>query len=747
MLKHVCGQRGRCVAAVAVIALSACSGSNGQTTRTDRSDPALSIESVTTIPAADSTALPAVATTQPPPAIVPLGVRWDEGRVAAAPASPGGNGFDIRSQLLPLGDDLWLINTMHNSSIVTRSRDDGVTWQTVPVVPPPASGTLFVSDLVIGPTGRFVATGSMGSRCRSEQDLGNGYRYVDLCKRFRPVLFVSDDDGASWRQIEPPAMAPPGDSSVVVSEMIVSGDAFLAVGTVRGPDWHARLWSSPDGETWTLEREVRDTDGGPMSGRQILTDGTTTVLIADGHPCGRPDESPSGWVLGSTWYSQMRLFAGTGVGDLFPLTSVDHPFITDPAPIDCGAFASVSDIDAANLAFLRASGRVIGGVITMLQALDPFDQVEADNNEIDHTTSGSRRFTQLVNGEWVVTEISGVMSHNSVVAGGSSLIDVDGAPGIFEVESVRSGLNLVPILPDGNGSWQQSIPERPAFTGNHARISSGAWSHGAMVVAAAVHSDPFRTEFGPADVASMAVWRSVATTGDRVDPCEFGPGGFCRYVDLSTIDGYPDFAGVDLSGADLSFSDFGEADFSRANFTGATLWAVTSGEGSTFDGANFTEARLEQAELNSAVGADFSRANAASATFDDVTGATFDGTNIQSARLRFSTLPPLGTALLKFVRLEQTPPAEPDAAYEISLAGLTLPFVSITNAFDGPLLKVATMDGTTLDSTTFYGVDFTAIDPAVVDLTEAHVDEDSICPDGLPPDDPPLGTCVRGATP
>ncbi len=723
-------RRDRLCVLIAVVVFGACSGSGGETDGTGSSPSSTNgaapstapVETTTTAPVATTVPADPTTTTEAPPTVVPLGVRWDEVGVVATDVSRSLN--RVSEKMLVVGDDLWLLGPIHNSSYVVRSGDHGVTWQPVPVVVPPGSGEQFVTDLVAGAGGRLVATGSINSNCQINDDAGNGYREVGLCKRDRPVLYLSDDDGATWRQIEPPAMAPPGDTTVVVNGLIATADGYAAAGTVAGPDWHVRLWSSPDGETWTLDREIRG-DGSPISARQLLTDGENVVLRADEHPCARPGTSTDGWVLGSSWVSKLRIFSGTNIGDLALLTPAQHPFAHDPEIIECEPlFTTPEGVNNANSTTVQATGAVIGGAITMLQSVDQIDE----DSVADPLTAGSQRFTQLVDGEWVVTEIDGVPIDRVV-----QMIDVDGAVGLFD--------GADSILQNADGSWSQTSPERALLIDNG--IVSSAWSGGAIVVAGIVDSDRYRTEFGPPNVSSVAIWRSVESVGELVDPCDFQPGGSCRYVDLSTISGYPDFAGLDLSGVDLAFSDFGEADFSGANFAGATLWEAAAAA-ATFDGATFTGARLERAQLGSAVGADFTVANVHAADIGDATAAIFAGTNLQSANLTFAALPVVDGALLRHARLEQSVPADPTAPYEISLIGLDLAFVSITNAFDGPLLKVVGLDGSTLDFTTFYGVDLTAIDPTLIDLTGANVDEDSICPDGFAPDDPPLGTCVRG---
>ena len=722
-------RRDRLCVLIAVIVFGACSGSGGETDgtssppgATDGTVPSTSPSgTASTPPAATTVVSDSTTTTEPPPEIVPLGVRWNDVGVVATDVSRSLNRGSER--MLVVGDDLWLMGPIHNTSYVVRSRDHGVTWQPVPVVAPPGSGEQFVTDVVAGAGGRLVATGSINSNCQVNDDAGNGYREVGLCKRDRPVLYLSDDDGATWRQIEPPAMAPPGDTTVVINGLIATVDGYAAAGTVAGPDWHVRLWSSPDGETWTLDREIRG-EGSPISARQLLTDGTNVVLRADEHPCALPGTSTDGWVLGSSWVSKFRIFSGTNIGDLALLTPAQHPFAHDPEVIECEPlFTTPEGVPNANATTVQATGAVIGGAITMLQSVQQIDE----DSVADPLTAGSQRFTQLIGGEWVVTEIDGVPINRDV-----EMIDVDGAVGLFD--------GADSILQSADGTWSQTSPERALLIDNG--LVGSAWSGGAIVVAGIVDSDRYRTEFGPPNVSSVAIWRSVESEGDLVDPCDFQPGGSCRYVDLSTVAGYPDFAGLDLSGIDLAFADFGQADFTGANFSGATLWEV-AGADATFDGANFTGARLERAQLGSAVGADFSVANVHAGDIADATAAIFAGANLQSANLTFDALPLIDGALLRHARLEQSVPTDPTAPYEISLAGLDLAFVSISNAFDGPLLKVVSLDGSTLDYTTFYGVDLTAIDPTSTDLTGANVDEDAICPDGLAPDDPPLGTCVR----
>lgn len=93
-------------------------------------------------------------------------------------------------------------------------------------------------------------------------------------------------------------------------------------------------------------------------------------------------------------------------------------------------------------------------------------------------------------------------------------------------------------------------------------------------------------------------------------------------------------------------------------------------------------------------------------------------------------------------RITVAPPAR--GRYQVSLAGLDLNDARVAATFDGPLLKVTSLDDAILDGTSLDRVDFSAIDTSVIDLSNVDVwNDESICPDGQPPDDLPIGTCVR----
>lgn len=738
--------------AVIGLVLGACSGGDDpsasadstagdDTTVADTTDsgvPDTSVVPTSTSVAADSdtdtdtTVADVTTTTEPPPIVVPMGVRWQTVETVPAAAQEAS-----ATSIIDVDGELWMFARRFNSTVVLRSGDAALTWETVPVVEPPSSGSQSVSSVVPGPDGRLVAWGTTGSNCQVNIDAGGGYRETGLCTRFRPVLYISDDDGASWGQVDPPAMAPSGNTSVTLIGLVATPTGYLAAGTVKGEDWHVRLWSSPDGETWTLDREIRG-DGAPISARQLLGNGDEVVLIADEHPCAEVNYNTPGWYLGPQWVEHMRIFSGTGAGDLALLGSADHPFARDVEPIECPDGFDQERIAQLNAMHPQASGAVIGGVVTMLEEVDEVEEAE----DVDLSTSGSRQITELIDGGWIPTLIEGVQSPNE--ASGSTLIDVDGRPGIMEFRSTgQVTKELVPILPEADGSWVQHVPEQAVIA---SRVYVGAWSGGALVVAGSLYDEPYATTITPDNRLAMHVWRSIESTGPATQLCRLEPGGSCQFADLSQVEGYPDFAGIDLSGADLSFTDFGDADLTGADFTGATLWEVTLGEGAVVQGADFNGAQLPRSQFGDARGATFDGASLRWAELVDATGSSFVGADLEFASLSFSSLPDLSGALLGYSDLEVVPPAD-GRPFEIALDGIDLTNADVSAPRDAPRLAITSVVGTVLTDALFKNVDLTGLDPAVVDLTDVDVWDDSICPDGLPPDDPPIGTCVRGAAP
>lgn len=734
---------------VLVLTLAACSG-GGESSGADTTVPTSATTEGSEPPVTDTT-VPSSAstegsgppetdpptTTEPPAEVVPLGVRWEAGQALHSTGR-----VDTRShQFVQAAGATWFLSSRNNGVTIYRSTD-GATWTAADVGPPTPGETLRLDDMVEGPNGRVAAIATRGTNCDAAIDAGEGYQYVGFCTRQAAAVLLSDDGGATWRRVDPPAMAAPGDSSVRPVSIIATATGFVAAGTVAGPDWHARLWSSPDGENWVLDREVRGAS--PFaSAEQLITDGSTMVLVLSDHPCSEPRVSTPGWVLGADWVEWPRVLTGTTTADLAPVAAGTHPFARELDISTCDVLGTLEGVSAINDTYPGMTGMVIDGAITFLEDPRPtaadLAADEADDDEAE-LTSGLRRMTQLVDGEWTLIEIDGV---RSALAGGSrsssQLIDVGGTPGIFETgDSGYAVTTPAAILPDGDGGWVQREPEHAILADD---IVAAGWVDGALVAAAMTSADPWADSTTANEPATLTLWSTSEATGAR-PPCELGPGVACLFADLTQSPGYPDFAGIDLTGADLAFADFGDADVSGANLSAARLWGARSGPEFTADGATFTGAQAQQMNFRSTIGADFTMTNISWSDLYDASDAVFTGANIRWASVTVNSLDQLAGVPLAQARITLLPPAS--GPYEISLAGLDLTDARIAAPFDGPLLKVLSLAGAIVDNTSLDRVDLTAIDPTTVDLSLIDVwDELSLCPDGLPPDNPPIGTCLR----
>lgn len=744
----------------ATLGLAACSG-GGSDGSASVSDPPTSTTdapaSDTTTPTDEAVADTTVAptTTAAPEIVVPLGARWT-GPTSATAAVPQSS----VQRLFAIDESLWMVGSRWNTSFVLRSDDAGATWTEVVITAPPSSGRSDIAEIVRGPNGRYVASGSRSSDCTVNEDVGGGYRAVGVCQRIRPLIHVSDD-GVTWRQVEPPEMAPVPGGSMRLSSLISTADGFLATGVSRSTDWFTVIWSSPDGENWTRVREIRES--APLSPTQLLSDGDTIVLLAEEHPCSTPSDNrlAAGWSLGVGWARHARIYSGPTPQDLALQTSADHPLAPAPSTADC----AIGELEYAAIPYPQLLGAMVGDQIVIMEDFVSDEEramvaaADEADEEIDMDTIGSRRLARLVDGSWETIEIDGVRSGldgDPMVA----LLDVDGEPGIMEADSGRQvQIQFAPILRGADGDYTQVSAERPVIGG---RAAAAAWVDGTLVVAGTSRQRPFETTIDPLDPVEIDVWRSIETTGDRSDACVLEPGGLCQFADLSMVAGYPDFGGLDLTGVDLSFSDLGAADFSGANFTDATLWGVTTdaNSGSTFAGADFTRAQADAATLTDvsgavfvgasliatdlvdATGADFSGAALGRADIADATGAVFTGATLRNTTLGFTALPDLSGADIGGVDLEPLPDPE-TGVRSISLVGVDLTNAEVQGKSDNERLLITDLSGATLDGTSFYAVDLSMIDPASVDLTDVQVWDNSICPDGLPPTDGPIGTCVR----
>lgn len=721
---------------VVAVGVAACSGGRGDGTTTETSSVATGEEGAsaattdvattqpspaTSVATSSSTSAPSTTSTVPPPETLPLGAVW-----TSTPLEVGTS--TTVAELAVVGDELWAVGARWNGPVAWRTTD-GVQWTEVPVQGPPDSGAVSLAGIVERPGGGYLAWGHAGSSCQADIERDGGYREVGFCRRSRPVVLLSDD-GAAWRRIDPPPMQPAGDVSVFVDDLTAVADGFVAVGTHRGPDWYGMVWFSPDGESWEVVRELRGPDG-PMSGHEVLWDGSTLVLLAHEHPCsqGSINDNSPGWILGPQWAEHLRMFAGPSVAELTQVAPEDHPLVEQPMAVDC----SVDDgFFLAMEPYPNARGAVIGGHITLLDDSvlpEPEEETQAEETQEEGDDAeepiNPRRLVTLADGSWTETIVDGFER------GDDLLVEVDGRPALVRSSNGGVGRELVELVlrEDGGEVWTSRTAERPIL-GDFVRVAAGFGDSVILVVP--WYSDPYAAVRIAGDPLEMLVWSTREVREDEVTRCTPAAGEVCRLADFSALDAYPDLAGVDYGGADLMFADLRAGDYTGASFVGSILSGATADttEGGSFVGADFTGADLRGADL------------------EDVAGANLSGADLSSATIGFSAAPSaLDGTILVGTRLEVIADAAGEyAAIELALAGFDLTRTRINGpAGDGEVrLVVSDLRGAVLDATSFYAVDLTGVQlDAGVDLAEIDVWDNSLCPDGEPPTDGPIGTCVR----
>lgn len=697
----------------------------------------------------------------------PAGIVW-EGPVEVLPARlgypPAAVGGFITVE--HVGDELWVLNRNGRGSVAARSTDGGLSWAEVPLPAPGDDENLNVEHVVAMPGGGYLAVADRGRRCHPGSDAGSYYEL--LCTRNRPLVFTSTD-AATWTEAAPAAWDPPGDSSLVISSIIATDDGFLAAGTIQGEGWRAALFSSPDGVDWALERELTGA-GHPLTAGTLVHDGTTLTFIASENGCGVPYDGPeAGWRLGSFWAHHGRIFVGADIASLTLQEPGGHPLAPEPLepPADCG---SVDGVPFAALPYPSFRAALVGGVTTIVELYVPpeqqalveeaVEQAKADDTfdaEAVRTTAGSRRYAQLIDGAWVLTEIDGVSVPDSIrfTSGAGN------GPVFFEITTPANSLQHVSTIIDGVQSQSTS---HPVLAQPSTITAVGTGDHEALLLIGLDVDDPF-TAYEAESMARLVAWRSTPGTGSTAPTCDLQPGGVCRFFDLTTHPGYPDFSGRDLAGVDLSYSNLGSANFDGANLFGARAVLATGErrDGPSFvgadlswvqfqeaivgdiSGADVTGTNLYGARVERAAGVDFSAARVARARLNDVTDVVFGTADWSGATLYLGEVFPDLAAIthdgitLDFLQVR-------DTRIELDLTGADLTGVRISGPLRGegepPLLVITSLSGATIDGTRFGGVDLSGVDPAV-DLGELTIRDNSICPDGAPPDGGFSGTCVR----
>ncbi len=615
----------------------------------------------------------------------------------------------LRAGFWSIGGEVWFTSPTGDSSIVVRSDDGGRTFTEV-IVDPLESGGAFqqsrINGFVDDGAGTIVGWGERGRGCEVN-DVG-GHR----CSRFRAVIHLSTDGGVTWEQLEPPAMAPPGDSNMRIDAVTHHAGGFVAVTTVEGPDWHGRVYSSVDGRTWELARELRS-DRGSVSALHVHSDGSTLLVQVAEKVCafdatsnGIYGDTERTWRLPISIPSYSVVYIGSSIGELAPLTHADLELGPEPREVDC----ATADLWLAQEPYPWLASTVAGGRLVVFDNSEP---PAPDEGESDEEPTSSRRWATLGDDGWTVTSVDGIRYPPSFLL--RSLTTIGGELGVFELGKTSYPLNtLFPILPDGAGDWHQV--ELSPFAGKDTRAATSV--DGAILVAASNPIDP-ETAPGVRGLADLVIHRY----GNPPDTatCDLVAAGSCRFARLDLVEGYPDFTGRDLTGIDLSFADLAGADFRDAVLDGATMTGVAS-DGASFGGASLHGVDLTHAHLSDAGGADLTGADLTQSNLEISAAAVLSGANLTNARIDGLSS---------------------DEPIVMSLAETDLASAWIDGPRDGPLIVITDLTGAIINEySNFSGVDLTDTILGDIDITVPSVWDDAICPDGVVPTGGIIGNCL-----
>ena len=691
-----------------VALLAGCSGageSGGDSTV--ESQPA----STTVAPGTPATTQPATTNTEPP-APVPLGARWQE----AAPLLTGVKGL-MDQQFVTVGDELWLLVDTLDYTHTLVSHDGGVTFAEV-VIAPVQEGSIRISGIIRTDSGGYLAYGSRGLECFAQSQLTDGYEGFQVCTRSRGVVWLSAD-GTSWEQVEPGGLVAPGDAVFQLVDIVATPSGFVAAANIKSLDWHGALFTSPDGRSWTLAREMRGEGTGAMSLRAIVHDGSQLAVLGGEHSCARLQRANNSYQPDVAWVSLPRLYLGATPGDLALVPNDQLPFADGPTNPDC---AATDSFDLAQQPRTELAMNLIGGVLTLTGVFNPGTTVEYSDEQL--ATGGVRQVAQWKGGAWDETVVEGmpILDDGS---GWSQVVPAEGGVAIVENRGWRAYELESAVVAPSDGTPTPVGPEHPFLADE---LDAAAGAPGRLLIAGnRMSAGGVASTFTFQIPRDILVWTSEATSGPPPDTCELAPGGSCRFADLTTVDGYPNFTGMDLTGIDLAAANLGEADFTGATLTGATLW-VASGDGATFDGADLSGAQAQRARLGSSVGTNFSGANLTDAVLDDASGAVLVGAVLNEARVTLKEPTDLTGAYTAGASLDL------NSNYEWSLTGLDLSDTYIGPEFsaDG-LLRITDLSGSNVEWASFSDVDLTGANVAGVDLSKTAFNDASRCPSGQPP--------------
>ncbi|HSL58998.1 MAG TPA: hypothetical protein VK866_14230 [Acidimicrobiales bacterium] len=449
-------RRGCGVLAVLVVLAAACSGDSGG----GGGDAAgAAAPTTTTAPAVATTAVPTTTTTtepEPEPEPFPVGAAWE-----SADIDLGADTW-IRD-VAAAGDTVWAVGRRDNAPLALRSVGGGP-FEVVDLGPPPGSGDIVLLGAAGGVDGALILFGLRGSDCFGGLAVEGGFTRGALCRVNRGAVFASSDGGATFTYVEPPEMVLGGRQSVDLRAAVHDGEQFVAVGTVRGPDWHARMWTSPDGVTWAAAGELRDPDGS-TSAIDVRHAGDTLLVHYEAHPCARDANfNTPGYVLGSDWPEHARLAAGPGPASLAPVTSADLELVPAPRPVDC----------AVDDPFLLA--REPYPALRIASAGDALVVVDDSNDEAGRV-AGETGVAQRVDRSWELEMVATGDAHALI-----DVVDIDGRPALLERET-SGGLKRLLVTVSGDDGWSARESASPVLR-DSPLIGGAVWSGDRVVLVA-----------------------------------------------------------------------------------------------------------------------------------------------------------------------------------------------------------------------------------------------------------------------
>jgi uncharacterized protein YjbI with pentapeptide repeats len=706
------------LASITLVAAACGSGGDGRTSPSPTSTTTTATDATGDEP--DSVATDDIVQSDGTESVEPQPELWDASEIGLV--TVGGASADFWL----VDDVIWLTRQRWDHTLVARSDDDGRTFTTVEVEPPPAPGAGYDRSTVEGIVGTgdtLVGWGTRWIGC-TVTDLGEGQRIAESCRNERTVIHLSTDGGTTWRQLEPAAFAPAGDQNVRVFDMTYHDGRFVAGGGLRGAEWYGRIWVSPDGENWSVARDVRGENGSSTVTR-VLSDGDDLLVRWNEHTCafeGIPPTRTSAptWGLGTDWPEDVRILVGPDTDSLVPVGSQDTPLLPGPRDVDCGAN---SPFELAQQPYPNVSVALVGGAFTIVDTspLADDDLVETDDGELFAPLRWATRTEQ----GWTTSLIDEAPTSSARFTSRFDPFSENGRLALFDDVPGSGGPATVGpryIVVDDAGTTA-SLVQLPKVPGGRQvdALRIGDVTLVALELRPVGNADGITYTTDP-EILTVARYEP----GARRATCELVAGGSCRSARLELVEGYPEFTGLDLAGLDLSYADLGAADLSETVLDGAILVGAEARR-ATFVNTSLQNADLSRADLSDVAGADLRGARLVATDLAMSGPVTLTG-----AELRETTI----TVRYRFEQ-EEVPVV-------LSLAGLDLRTSFFAGPFlDSPPLVISDLrDALVNDRTTFNRTDLSTAELDGIDITSVIIDDKTICPTGFESNGEFRGSCL-----